>query len=62
MAVGNKEHECWISEQDKLPCSMTDSRKLLILYGVFFVIAVVLVLGYFITLPFNVQMEEVTDK
>lgn len=41
---------------------MTDTRKLLILYGVFFVIAVVLVLGYFITLPFNVQMEEVTDK
>ena len=41
---------------------MTDTQKPLILYGVFFVIAVVLVLGYFITLPFKVQMEDVTDK
>lgn len=41
---------------------MTDTRKLLILYGVFFVIAVVLVMGYFIMLSFNMQMEEVTDK
>ena len=48
--------------EQALPRSITDTRKLLILYGVFFVIAVVLVLGYFITLPFNVQMEEVTDK